>query len=79
MGLDRLVHFESFLNVGYCGYCGHPKNRYNQCSVNAQTHSCPYTGDGENIDNNFLSQFLQFSQELSTKENLLKAPNYLGT
>jgi len=53
--------------------------KIDQCSVNARTHSWPYTGDGENIDNNFLSQFLQFSQELSTKENLLKAPNYLGT
>ncbi len=51
MGLDRLVHFESSLNVGYCGYNGgHPKNRYNQCSVNAQTHNWPFIGDGENID-----------------------------
>ncbi len=51
MGLDKLVHFESSLNVGYCGYnSGRPKNRYNQCSVNAQTHYWPYTGDGENID-----------------------------
>jgi hypothetical protein len=31
------------------------------------------------LTSNFLSQFLQFSQELPTKENLLKAPNYLGT
>jgi hypothetical protein len=31
------------------------------------------------LTSNFLSQFLQFSQELPTKENLLKVPNYLGT
>jgi hypothetical protein len=31
------------------------------------------------LTSNFLSQFFQFSQELRTKENLLKAPNYLGT
>jgi hypothetical protein len=31
------------------------------------------------LTSNFLSQFLQFSQELPTKEKLLKAPKYLGT
>jgi hypothetical protein len=31
------------------------------------------------LTSNFLSQFLPFSQELPTKENLLKVPNYLGT
>jgi hypothetical protein len=31
------------------------------------------------LTSNFFSQFLQFSQELTTKEKLLKDPKYLGT
>jgi hypothetical protein len=31
------------------------------------------------LTSNFLSQFLQFSQKLPTKEKLLKAPKYSST
>jgi hypothetical protein len=59
--------------------CGHPNNRYNQCIVNAQTHFDLILEMEKILTSNFLSQFLQFSQQLPTKEKLLKAPKYLGT